>query len=307
MADIFISYCSSDRDRIEQIVAALEEEGFSVWWDTHIDLGDTYDEVIEEELGAGKAAIVVWSSSSRKSRWVRSEAQVAERLGKLVPIQIDPNARPIAFELVQTEDFIDWDGDRNAQCWKRLLIKLIAMVGEPENLTASPAASNDAPIDRPDRAVPNDRQDGGGVLTAVLTAIFGGAFLGALISGSVLMAGGFALAGIFFWLFRLADTELPVQIKALASRWLLPRQSGVHVSVAEAFNSLFEAVFTPRHWTVRCLWRSAMASGFFFLAFFCFAYSFVPPVQAAMNNEWGATLRNLIFVFFIANIIGDYV
>ena len=33
MADIFVSYASDDRDRVQSLVEALEAEGWTVWWD----------------------------------------------------------------------------------------------------------------------------------------------------------------------------------------------------------------------------------------------------------------------------------
>jgi TIR domain-containing protein len=34
--DVFVSYKAEDRARLKPLVDALEAEGFSVWWDTHI-------------------------------------------------------------------------------------------------------------------------------------------------------------------------------------------------------------------------------------------------------------------------------
>jgi hypothetical protein len=33
MSDIFISYAREDRPRVERLAAALEQCGWSVWWD----------------------------------------------------------------------------------------------------------------------------------------------------------------------------------------------------------------------------------------------------------------------------------
>jgi hypothetical protein len=59
MSEIFISYSSSDRARIQTLVKALEGQGWSVWWDRDIPPGNTYDRVIEEELKTAKCVIVV--------------------------------------------------------------------------------------------------------------------------------------------------------------------------------------------------------------------------------------------------------
>ena len=74
MADVFISYASEDRDRVKPFIEALEDAGFSVWWDRRIGLGASFDKAIEVELNAAKAVVVVWSYSSVESDWVRNEA-----------------------------------------------------------------------------------------------------------------------------------------------------------------------------------------------------------------------------------------
>ena len=42
MADIFISYARGDREQIATLSAALEQQGWSVWWDRHIDGGSAF-------------------------------------------------------------------------------------------------------------------------------------------------------------------------------------------------------------------------------------------------------------------------
>ncbi len=52
MADIFISYASEDRSRVEPLAKALEDQGCSVWWDPQIPPGKTFFGVIKEALEA---------------------------------------------------------------------------------------------------------------------------------------------------------------------------------------------------------------------------------------------------------------
>ncbi|NGZ10239.1 MAG: toll/interleukin-1 receptor domain-containing protein [Nitrospira sp. LK70] len=71
MSDIFISYASEDRQRVQalaQALQALERKGWSVWWDRRIPIGRSFDEVIEEALDASKAVVVVWTNTSVKSQ-----------------------------------------------------------------------------------------------------------------------------------------------------------------------------------------------------------------------------------------------
>ncbi len=48
MSDIFISYASEDRNRIEPLAKALAAQGWSVWWDREVPFGRDFDEIIEE-------------------------------------------------------------------------------------------------------------------------------------------------------------------------------------------------------------------------------------------------------------------
>lgn len=37
MADVFVSYARSDKARVAPLVAAIEAQGWSVWWDPDLD------------------------------------------------------------------------------------------------------------------------------------------------------------------------------------------------------------------------------------------------------------------------------
>lgn len=111
LADIFISYARPDRDRIETLAAALETEGYSVWWDRHIEGGAEFSKDIERELAAAKAVIVAWSKDSIQSRWVKDEAGVAAEAGQLVSLSLDGALPPIGFKQFHA---IDFSGDENS-------------------------------------------------------------------------------------------------------------------------------------------------------------------------------------------------
>lgn len=145
--DIFISYSREDRDIAKQFAAGLTDEGFRVWWDAALHSGETFDEVIEEQLRAAKAVVVLWSPRSVKSRWVRAEATLADRRNKLVPAIIEPCDRPIIFELAHTIDLSHWSGDREDLAWRRFQIDLARMVrrSAAEELPSSAAATPPAP------------------------------------------------------------------------------------------------------------------------------------------------------------------
>ena len=83
MADIFISYSKEFRSLTENAARFLEQQGFSVWWDTSLVGGDVYHKVIVAEIKACKAAVVIWTPASVQSDWVYSEATRAHRRKKL--------------------------------------------------------------------------------------------------------------------------------------------------------------------------------------------------------------------------------
>jgi len=128
--DIFISYARHDEEMARLVASAFIDEGFNVWWDAALHSGETFDEVIEKELRASKAVVVLWSPRSVASRWVRAEATLADRNKTLAPAIIEPCDRPIIFELTHTVDLSGWNGDRSAPQWKAYVKDIQRLVGE---------------------------------------------------------------------------------------------------------------------------------------------------------------------------------
>lgn len=111
MADVFVSYASEDRETARKLAGVLESYGYSVWWDRKIIAGQTYDQVIERELEAARAVVVLWSKNSVASEWVKNEAAVAAERGVLVPALIENVKLPLEFRRRQTVDLAGWNGD----------------------------------------------------------------------------------------------------------------------------------------------------------------------------------------------------
>ena len=86
-ADVFISYKAEDRARLQPLVAALEADGITVWWDAHIGGGTNWRQDIQEHLDAAKCVIVAWSKHSvgPEGEFVRDEAMRAKRHRDLSP------------------------------------------------------------------------------------------------------------------------------------------------------------------------------------------------------------------------------
>ncbi len=110
MSDVFISYKSTDRDRVRQLVEVFEAQGWEVWWDRDISVGEDWGESIEAALQQARCVVVVWSESSvaGDTDWVFSEAEAGRKASKLVPLMLDPVEPPKPFNRVQTADLSDW-------------------------------------------------------------------------------------------------------------------------------------------------------------------------------------------------------
>jgi adenylate cyclase len=124
MADIFVSYSRTDKAAVAPLVAALEAQGWSVWWDPEITPGDEFDKLIGAELEGARAVVVVWSPASVDSRWVKGEARDAADRGVLVPVRVENARLPIDVRAIHTIDLDGWAGKRDSAPFKALCAAL---------------------------------------------------------------------------------------------------------------------------------------------------------------------------------------
>ncbi len=129
MSDVFISYASEDRSRAQALAEALEQEGWSIWWDRTILPGKTFDEVIETELKAARCVIVIWSETSVGSSWVRAEAGDALTRGILVPVLVEEAEIPLVFRQIQAAPMLDWKGENTHSGFQQLIKAIESRLG----------------------------------------------------------------------------------------------------------------------------------------------------------------------------------
>ncbi len=159
MADVFISYSREDAETARRFAEAFQSAGLSVWWDDALRSGEAFDESIERALREAKAVVVLWSTNSVTSRWVRAEATQADRNRTLVPVTIESCQRPIIFELTHTADLSHWRGNSDDKAWQSLVADVLRLVDaqtaprafQPGTVLSPAAASQPSHPARPSR------------------------------------------------------------------------------------------------------------------------------------------------------------
>lgn len=110
MSRVFLSYARDDVDAAKQLADSLGQSGHNVWWDRHLHGGSRFDREIEEALKNAEAVVVLWSSASLDSAWVKDEAAEARDSERLVPVSIGSAKPPLGFRQFHTIDLGSWNG-----------------------------------------------------------------------------------------------------------------------------------------------------------------------------------------------------
>jgi adenylate cyclase len=110
LSQIFLSYARDDVDAARQLADGLVQAGHDVWWDRHLHGGSRFDREIEEALGNAEAVVVLWSTASLDSAWVKDEAAEARDSERLVPVSIGSAKPPLGFRQFHTIDLGSWNG-----------------------------------------------------------------------------------------------------------------------------------------------------------------------------------------------------
>lgn len=100
MADVFISYSSKDRDKIERLISALRDHKITYWIDNErIPKGIEYDDVIPNAISNAPILVILLSKNSVESEDVKNELRIAKGLKKhIIPIMLDNTELKDAFE-----------------------------------------------------------------------------------------------------------------------------------------------------------------------------------------------------------------
>jgi TIR domain len=157
VADIFISYAREDAVRAHALAEALADLGWSVWRDDSIRAGAPFDQVIDQQLDMASCVVVIWSTASVASNWVRAEASTADEQGKLVPVSFEHDLRlPVRFRQLNAAHLTSTDLREPSNGPLQLLADIAALTGK------QPSGIEPSQIPFPDRR----RSSGANVVTA---------------------------------------------------------------------------------------------------------------------------------------------
>jgi tetratricopeptide (TPR) repeat protein len=128
VADVFLSYARSNAAVAGRVEEALEKAGLSVWYDPDLPAHRVYSDVIASELEGAKAVLVLWSEAAAESQWVRSEANRARELARLVQARLDGARLPMPFDQIQCADLTNWRRGRANAGWSQIERSIRALV-----------------------------------------------------------------------------------------------------------------------------------------------------------------------------------
>ena len=131
MADIFISYAREDAVRAQALAGAFRNVEWSVWWDDAIRAAAPFDAVIDQQLDTALCVVVLWSTASVASNWVRAEASEADTQGRLVPITFESGLRlPVRFRQLRVLRLTSTDILEPTEAAQQLLADITALTGK---------------------------------------------------------------------------------------------------------------------------------------------------------------------------------
>jgi membrane-associated phospholipid phosphatase len=219
MADIFLSYSRADLPRARQFERALEECGWSVFWDRELLPGEGFRRAIEHELRQARCVIVLWSKTSIESEWVIDEAESGKQNGRLVSVRIDDVEMPLGFRQLHAAMLVDWQGDSGHTEFQLLARRLHTLIptgaGPPP---AKPRENEPAPDSFLARlAVRHPSAEP----TMLLAAVFLVNYIQTSVDAAVTPRGlgveaGYPIADAFRWFERYLSFELHDTTSAIA-------------------------------------------------------------------------------------------
>jgi serine/threonine protein kinase len=129
-----ISYCHKDRPFVVKLADALKARDCAIWFDEGIQPGEDYSGRIQQKIEDAAAVLVVWSSNSCDSKWVKAEGLKAFDLGKkVIPVLKEPCSLHVPFNADQFTNLSDWTFDAFAPPISKIVSALPPMPKQPSS------------------------------------------------------------------------------------------------------------------------------------------------------------------------------
>ena len=99
-ADVFLSYSVKDGALIDSLADELEGRHIPVWYDRGLMAGQPWRDVLRQRIETVKAVVVLWTENAIGSKWVKAEADLADRHNKLISLRdskLEPTCIPMPF------------------------------------------------------------------------------------------------------------------------------------------------------------------------------------------------------------------
>lgn len=126
--DIFLSYKREDEVFAGTLAHALEQSGYSVWWDRSLLAGNSWRSQIRAAIDRSRVMIVIWTPASAgpDGDFVRDEAGLGKQRGVLIPVHMEDTELPLGFGELQSTDLRQWRGSRRDIFYKDLTASIDA-------------------------------------------------------------------------------------------------------------------------------------------------------------------------------------
>ncbi len=138
--NVFLSYRSINRSWVLSLYDVLKEHGHKVFLDQYVlKAGDSLISGLENALETSQSGVLIWSSATRESDWVKREYQVMERQAErknyfyFIPVKLDASPTP---PFLANRIHLDFSAYPEGPNGGELLRLLYAIVGKPLNAEA---------------------------------------------------------------------------------------------------------------------------------------------------------------------------
>lgn len=136
--DVYLSYAPEDKDKVHNLVSALEESGLKVWWQHHHLKPKEAIALLQRQLNDKRVQMVVWSKNSAGSGRVQAEARIGSNRGRLIATRIEEVLPPRDTAAILYADLSDWFGGNEHGGMRKMFGMIWKLIGKGINTTPPP-------------------------------------------------------------------------------------------------------------------------------------------------------------------------